>query len=58
MPLYLEGRSGSVAGRRLTITREKPFVFRTRTTNHEGEVQVHFSEGSYRLDNRSHMRCR
>ncbi|HEX3133734.1 MAG TPA: hypothetical protein VHX44_09165 [Planctomycetota bacterium] len=58
MPLYLEGRSGSVSGRRLTVTREKPFVIRTRTTNHEGEVQVRFDEGSYRLDNRSHMRCR
>lgn len=58
MPLFLEGRSGSVSGRRLTVTREKPFVIRTRTTNHEGEVQVRFSEGSYRLDNRSHMRCR
>ena len=58
MPLYLEGRSGAVAGRRLTVTREKPFVIRTKTTNHQGEVQVRFSEGSYRLDNRSHMRCR
>jgi hypothetical protein len=58
MPLYLAGRSGSVAGRRLTVTRAKPFVIKTRTTNHEGEVQVLFSEGSYRLDNRSHMRCR
>lgn len=58
MPLYLEGRSGSVAGRRLTVTREKPFVIRTRTTNHEGEVQVGFTDGSYRLDNRSPMKCR
>ena len=58
MPLYLEGRSGAVAGRRLTVTREKPFVIRTKTTNHQGEVQVCFSDGSYRLDNRSHMRCR
>jgi hypothetical protein len=58
MPLFLEGRSGSVVGRRLTVTREKPFVIRTRTTNHDGEVQVRFDEGSYRLDNRSHMRCR
>jgi hypothetical protein len=58
MPLHLEGRSVAVAGRRLTITREKPFVIRTKTTNHTGEVQVVFSEGSYRLDNRSHMRCR
>lgn len=58
MPLHLEGRSAAVAGRRLTITREKPFVIRTKTTNHTGEVQVVFSEGSYRLDNRSHMRCR
>lgn len=58
MPLYLAGRSTAVAGRTLTITREKPFVIRTRTTHHAGEVQVVFSEGSYRLDNRSHMRCR
>lgn len=58
MPLYLAGRSTAVAGRNLTITREKPFVIRTKTTNHTGEVQVVFSEGSYRLDNRSHMRCR
>lgn len=58
MPLFLEGRSGSVSGRRLTVTRDKPFVIRTRTTNHEGEVQVRFSEGGYRLDNRSPMRCR
>lgn len=58
MPLHLEGRSTAVAGRRLTITREKPFIIRTKTTNHTGEVQVVFSEGSYRLDNRSHMRCR
>lgn len=58
MPLHLEGRSAAVAGRRLTITREKPFIIKTKTTNHTGEVQVVFSEGSYRLDNRSHMRCR
>lgn len=58
MPLFLDGRSGSVSGRRLTVTREKPFIIRTRTTNHEGEVQVRFDDGSYRLDNRSHMRCR
>lgn len=58
MPLHLEGRSAAVAGRRLTITREKPFIIRTKTTNHTGEVQVLFSEGCYRLDNRSHMRCR
>ena len=58
MPLHLEGRSAAVAGRRLTITREKPFIIKTKTTNHEGEVQVIYSEGSYRLDNRSHMRCR
>jgi hypothetical protein len=58
MPLHLEGRSGSVAGRRLTVTRDKPFIIRTRTTNHEGEVQVVFSQGGYRLDNRSPMRCR
>ncbi len=58
MPLHLAGRSAAVAGRHLTITRGKPFVIRTKTTNHSGEVQVVFSEGSYRLDNRSHMRCR
>jgi hypothetical protein len=58
MPLFLEGRSGAVAGRRLTVTREKPFVFKTRTTNHQGEVQVRFLAGCYRLDNRSHLRCR
>ena len=58
MPLHLEGRSPAVAGRRLTITREKPFIIKTKTTNHAGEVQVVFSEGRYRLDNRSHMRCR
>jgi hypothetical protein len=57
MPLHLAGRSAAVAGRHLTITREKPFVIRTKTTNHTGEVQVVFSAGSYRLDNRSHMRC-
>ncbi len=57
MPLHLEGRSPAIAGRRLTITREKPFIIKTKTTNHTGEVQVIFSEGCYRLDNRSHMRC-
>ncbi len=57
MPLHLAGRSAAVAGRQLTITREKPFVFRTKTTTHPGEVQVIVSAGSYRLDNRSHMRC-
>lgn len=58
MPLHLEGRSAAIAGRRLTITREKPFIIKTKTPNHTGEVQVIFSEGCYRLDNRSHMRCR
>jgi hypothetical protein len=58
MPLFLEGRSSAVAGRRLTITRDKSFSIRTRTTNHDGEVQVGFIDGCYRLDNRSHMRCR
>lgn len=59
MPLYLEGRSGVVSGRRLTVTRAKPFVIRTKTTNHEvGEVKVGFADGSYQLDNGSRMRCR
>lgn len=57
MPLHLEGRSAATAGRRLIITREKPFIIKTKTTNHTGEVQVIFSEGCYQLDNRSHMRC-
>jgi hypothetical protein len=59
MPLYLEGRSLAVEGRRLTVTREKPFVIRTKTTNHDaGEVKIGFADGSYQLDNGSRMRCR
>ncbi len=59
MPLYLEGRSRAVEGRRLTVTREKPFVIRTKTTNHDaGEVKIGFANGSYQLDNGSRMRCR
>jgi hypothetical protein len=58
MPLYLEGLSGAVTGRRLTVTREKPFVIRTKTTNHVGEVKIGFADGSYQLDNGSRMRCR
>ena len=57
MPLYLEGRSGAVTGRRLTVTREKPFVIRTKTTNHVSEVKIGFADGSYQLDNGSRMRC-
>ena len=58
MPLYLEGRSRAVEGRRLTVTREKPFVIRTKTTNHDaGEVKISFENGSYQLDNGSRMRC-
>ena len=59
MPLYLDGRSRAVEGRRLTVTREKPFVIRTKTTNHDaGEVKIGFANGSYQLDNGSRMHCR
>lgn len=59
MPLYLDGRSRAVEGRRLTVTREKPFVIHTKTTNHDaGEVKICFAGGSYQLDNGSRMRCR
>jgi hypothetical protein len=58
MPLYLEGRSTAVLGRRLTVTREKPFIIRTKTTNHTGEVQIAFVDGNYQLNNQSPMSCR
>ncbi len=58
MPLYLEGRSAAVVGRRMTVTPEKPFLIRTKTTNHVGQVQIAFVDGHYFLENKSHMRCR
>jgi hypothetical protein len=57
--LRLEGLSAAVTGRTLTVTTEKPFVFRTKTTHHDaGHVSVCFSDGAYRLENQSRMPCR
>ncbi len=58
MPLYLEGRSSAVVGRRMTVTREKPFIIRTKTNNHSGQVQITYIDGHYQLDNQSPMCCR
>jgi hypothetical protein len=59
MPLHLEGTAGNVAGKRLTVARDKPFVIRAKTTNHEaGRVIVEFRDGSWRVDNQSRMACR
>ena len=58
MPLYLEGRSIAVVGRRMTVTREKPFVIHTKTANHSGHVQIAYINGHYQLDNQSRMCCR
>ena len=59
MPLHLEGTAGNVVGKRLTVTREKPFIIRAKTTNHEaGRVIVEFHEGAWRIDNQSRMVCR
>ena len=59
MPLHLEGTAGNVVGKRLSVTREKPFIIRAKTTNHEaGRVIVEFHEGAWRIDNQSRMVCR
>lgn len=57
--LSLEGLSSAVVGRTLTVTVDKPFVFRTKTTNHDaGHVAVRCTAGGFQLDNQSRMPCR
>lgn len=59
MPLHLEGTAGNVVGKRLTVTRDRPFIIRAKTTNHEaGRVIVEFHGGTWRVDNQSRLACR
>ena len=59
MQLHLEGTAGNVVGKRLTVTRDKPVIIRAKTPNHEaGRVVVEFREGTWRIDNQSHLACR